>query len=276
MRRLMPFLILLFAGCVVTPERPMDLALNALERENVSAAYRFIEDDLIHPDPERVNQAVELIRKHEGTYSAAVETFSRQALENSGRVYGALKAWEMEERRLSMFRVVARGADYAAAADAIEEILKPAADMERQRLAEARAAVEEEERRRRENPDYGRIIDVQMQNISVAASHEGERIGRAYASATYLDKAFSGPPGQWNYSAKDHLLAKEAGAAAGARLDQEALPRWRARYIIRTLKGDIRMVDRWQRDPFRLPRGLCVQVYRISFETVNEARCREQ
>lgn len=63
--------------------------------------------------------------------------------------------------------------------------------------------------------EVGTILDRQSQNASVSGSSAGSQLGAAVGSAVYIDKAFSGAPAKWNYSATGNLGAQVAGAVIG-------------------------------------------------------------
>jgi hypothetical protein len=92
--------------------------------------------------------------------------------------------------------------------------------------------------------EIGNFIDKQTQNVSTPGGNAGSALGAAAGSAAYLDKAFSGNPSNWNYSAKGHLGAQVAGAVIGGvvgNVQPEEL--YRVRYTIRARDGNIQYID---------------------------------
>jgi len=104
---------------------------------------------------------------------------------------------------------------------------------------------------------FGTIIDNQGVNQSVPGSSGGAALGEVVASATYVDKAFSGNN---NYSAKTHLAAILLGGLLGSTLDTRPQAKYHYRYAIRLGNGNIAYQDQISQDPFRQPVGVCVSI----------------
>lgn len=107
---------------------------------------------------------------------------------------------------------------------------------------------------------YGTIIDVQSLNESTAGTNVGSQLGAQYGSAAYVDNAFKGSPGNWNYSATNHLTAQVVGGILGSLADQKAQARFRTRYTVKNGDGGVEYIDEIKTDAFRHSMGLCMAI----------------
>lgn len=122
---------------------------------------------------------------------------------------------------------------------------------------------------------YGTIIDAQSLNESNPGSNVGSQLGSRYASAAYVDNAFSGSSRNWNYSATGHLTAQVAGALIGSLADRPAEARFRTRYTIKTGSGGVEYLEEVRGDALRHTVGICVAlrpIRPVDFDTCNQTR----
>lgn len=117
----------------------------------------------------------------------------------------------------------------------------------------------------------GIIIDAQQLNASSPGTTTGAALGGSFASAAYVDRAFSGPT--WNYSATTHLSLQLLGTILGSTLDKRAQPAYVTRYTVKLLDSSITTVDQTSPEPFRQSTGLCVYVPAMT-PTIDQEVCR--
>ena len=105
---------------------------------------------------------------------------------------------------------------------------------------------------------YGVILDAQTLNESTPGTNAGSRLGAAYGSAMYVDRAFSGSPRNWNYSATNNITAGVVGGLIGSLADKPAQALFRTRYTIKDGNGGVTYVEEAQPNAFRHSIGLCM------------------
>lgn len=121
--------------------------------------------------------------------------------------------------------------------------------------------------------EIGSVIDKQTQNVSTPGSNAGSVLGAAVGSAAYVDKAFSGNPSNWNYSAKGHLGAQVAGVVIGGVVGN-AKPEelYRIRYTIRARNGNVQYIDSLTGSPLGHSIGVCLQISDLTL--IDELLCK--
>lgn len=85
---------------------------NAINRQDWEAAYRLLEDGLVHTDETLRVNSHELLVRHPKILDGAKESFSEQSIRKTLTVH-ADSANELEEKRLAIYKTVATPADYA-------------------------------------------------------------------------------------------------------------------------------------------------------------------
>ncbi len=105
---------------------------------------------------------------------------------------------------------------------------------------------------------YGIILDAQTLNESTPGTNAGSRLGAAYGSSMYVDRAFSGSPQNWNYSATNNLTAGLVGGIIGSLADKPAQALFRTRYTIKNGNGEVNYVEEGKANAFRHSVGLCM------------------
>ncbi|MHA7066830.1 hypothetical protein [Azospirillum argentinense] len=112
---------------------------------------------------------------------------------------------------------------------------------------------------------FGVLIDAQVVDESTPSTSAGAAIGEAYGSATYIDRAFKGSTP--SYSARDHVTSSLLGAIIGSAMDQPAQRRFRIRYVVRDLAGNVSQIEQISDQPFRQPVGVCVTLPALTMTT---------
>lgn len=124
---------------------------------------------------------------------------------------------------------------------------------------------------------YGIILDAQTMNQSTSGTTSGSHLGAAYGSAIYIDRAFSGSPRNWNYSATNNLTAGIVGALLGSLADKPAQALYRTRYTIKDGNGGVSYAEETKADAFRHSVGLCVALSPLRLIDLDTCRItREQ
>lgn len=121
--------------------------------------------------------------------------------------------------------------------------------------------------------EVGNVVDKQTQNVSTPGSNAGSALGAAVGSAAYVDKAFSGNPSNWNYSARGHLGAQVAGAVIGSLVgDVQPNELYTVRYTIRAKDGNIQYIDSLTGSPLGHSIGVCIQISDLTL--IDESLCK--
>lgn len=111
--------------CAISSElQNLDYAQDALERDDLEAAYRLIEDGIVSDYDEVRITSSQFINKHNNILQGARETFTSRALKQSAETYGK-DAKKIEHKRLTIYKVVAPMKNYQEAQTNYNNVFGP-------------------------------------------------------------------------------------------------------------------------------------------------------
>lgn len=216
------------------------------------AEYRQKAIELIHANPQVVEAArsritVESYRRMMNDFSEpAARAFAAEQFEALVSVIPKEEADEMRQRLDELAR---KGLLYIS--EPVFSLLTKdeVARLENERYVRTVKAV-----------DAGVVVERQSADESTPGSAAGTQLGSAVGSAAYIDNAISGPPSNWNYSAKGHLAAGLLGGLFGSSLDRAPVRQYRFRYTLRLLDRSIVYRDVTTDSPLGHSNGVCISV----------------
>jgi hypothetical protein len=192
-------------------------AVEAANARNWSTAYRFLEDEFSHSNPERKALALDLLKKHPQILQSAVSTFSREEILDSIQRHGEEAAIRLEQRRIQMFATVADQAEVAKVnallAASTKEVEENRKVREERENIERRKREADERQRTQTRLDSERAFaalmskksDPQMLYLRAGKFERDGDTSKARQLYEYLVETFSST--SWAVKANDRLLS---------------------------------------------------------------------
>lgn len=157
-------------------------AVEAADVKNWAVAYRFLEDEFSHSNPQRRVPAMALLQRHPQILQAALSTFSREEILDSIQRHGEVAAVRIERRRIEMLATVADGtvvAEAKATLDAtarqVEEIRLAREEKQNQELLRRKKESERRDINRAKADGYRDTLSCEQGRELASSGPENER-----------------------------------------------------------------------------------------------------
>jgi uncharacterized membrane protein len=246
-------------------------------QENWAAAFESMQYQMSKETPDTFPHARDLVRNYPKVLQFGYETFAPDKLKKYADHLGEV---EWHKIRLKYFCAVASTEQCIEAKQNVEEAernTRPLIAVLKEfyeQLSPAELQLVNSKNRIKLIPsaEVGLVTDRQSQDTSTPGSSAGSQLGAAIGSAAYVDKAFSGSPANWNYSASGHLGAQVAGAVVGGLLgNRQAQQTYRIQYTVRHRDGRVVYVENVSGSPLGHSIGVCIRT--TDFSLVEHSMC---
>ena len=228
------------------------------------------------PTKGKESEVVSKIKESDKLLQAGFNTFSLDSLNRSVTKYGLKNSFDIEFKRLNLFKNYASQEKYEDAANNLK-IIYP--DQMKEELLVSKMSSEERgtfqkvkfERELREKTFYATIVNAQVVNLSTGATITGAQLGGVLGQANYIDSSnFK------NYSAMSQVGAGLLGAIVGSMLDAPSVTKYKLTYLLQMANGDVKNFEKTQSTETHIPAGVCVEFREPSYlEVVNQNNCTE-
>jgi len=263
----------LIVGCASQVTRMEDYA----NQENWAAAFESMQYQMSKEMPDAFSRARNLVRDYPKVLQFGYETFAADKLKKYADHVGEV---EWHKIRLKYFCAVAGTEQCIQAKQNVEEAernIRPLITVlkefyEQLSPAEMHSLNTRNRIKLIPSSEVGVVTDRQSQDVSTPGTSAGSQLGAAIGSAAYVDKAFSGSPANWNYSASGHLGAQVAGAVVGGVLgNRQAQQTYSIQYTVRHRDGHVAYVANVSSSSLGHSIGVCVRT--TDFSLLNHSMC---
>lgn len=181
----------MLSACAVqrsSPVNNMDLAEEAISRQEWETAYRFLEDGFVDVLPDVKAKALNTLGKYPQLLTAGANTFSRENISETLIVTGQSYGEDIVLNRLERFKVVASQEAYQIAKSNFDSVAIVIAAQLKEKRLRADEALAEERRREKELRDEKE----RKKNQTVLALIDASKQSRVFCqSRAECEKAFS-------------------------------------------------------------------------------------